>query len=230
MAHCPRCGHDLSAIDAGGGLRSQVESPEQAERDWVPVARITGLAEAGFLEDLLQDRQIPSRVRQWDDFSALDGSWSTIYIMQVPAEHAGPATAAIGEELASPENTLAASHDRETSRYGETRGSARHASVETSHDGAVCDSDNLSPDRGHGTRRWIVPLLAGAAAFSVGYVTGRPDKHPANPVMRHTVHKVETRDHRPQPGTLPSKRSGNENQIPLRRDWRLPCRQAFDSV
>jgi len=162
------------SVTADVGPHHREAVPTHAEHRWVPVARVTGLAEAGFLQDLLQDRQIPSRVRQWDDFSAVDGSWSTVYIMQVPAEHARPAAAAIEQEL--------------------------KASTDTRDDQAAADSDvdtdSLSGDLGHGTLRWVVPLLAGAAAFCVGYLVRPADKRPVPPAIGHTVRKVETRDDR----------------------------------
>lgn len=65
---CPRCGADI---------------PEPDANKWVSIARLRNLAEAGFFADLLGDQQIECRIYQHDRFSALDGSWSMDYFLQV---------------------------------------------------------------------------------------------------------------------------------------------------
>jgi hypothetical protein len=83
---CPFCGKALAA---------------ESEANWTSVARLANLAEAGFFSQMLADEGIASQIRQHDDFSALDGSWSSVYVMQVPQIDAQRATERIRQELAS---------------------------------------------------------------------------------------------------------------------------------
>ncbi|MEX0937306.1 MAG: hypothetical protein WDZ59_05545 [Pirellulales bacterium] len=83
---CPYCGRVLAA---------------ESEVQWTSVARLSNLAEAGFFSQMLADEGIESQIRQHDDFSALDGSWSSVYVMQVPQADAQRATERIRQELSS---------------------------------------------------------------------------------------------------------------------------------
>lgn len=101
MARCPTCGQTINAATRGadvGGQRGGRLLPEEAA-NWVPVARLTNLAEAGFAESFLAEAGIPSCLRQVDDFSAVDGSWSQVYVLQVPEQQAEQAAERLGEEL-----------------------------------------------------------------------------------------------------------------------------------
>lgn len=66
---CPRCGRALG---------------EEVVSAWTDVARVTNLAEAGFLTDELIGFGIEARIHQMDEFSALDDRWSAKYLIQVP--------------------------------------------------------------------------------------------------------------------------------------------------
>ena len=74
---CPGCGADLS----------------EAEKflDWVPIARVSNLAEAGFLVDLLIDREIESDVTEENEFNAAAGAWYSSFVLRVAQENADPA-------------------------------------------------------------------------------------------------------------------------------------------
>lgn len=75
-AFCPRCGTEVSA---GGDSR------------WVSIARLTNLAEVGYFADTLEAEGITTQVRQHNEFSALHGTWQTVFVLQVPARHGSQA-------------------------------------------------------------------------------------------------------------------------------------------
>jgi hypothetical protein len=57
---------------------------EQEATHWTSVARISNLAEAGFLVDELVGQGIEARLHQVDDFNALRDRWTSVYLLQVP--------------------------------------------------------------------------------------------------------------------------------------------------
>jgi hypothetical protein len=74
---CPRCGAERIADD---------------DQDrWTSIARLTDLAEVGYFSDVLESEGFTPRVRQHNEFSAVDGSWKTIFIVQVPPQQSGEA-------------------------------------------------------------------------------------------------------------------------------------------
>jgi hypothetical protein len=77
---CPNC---------GGAVKTQEPIP------WTDVARVSNLAEAGFLTDELVGLGFEARIHQLDDFNALSDRWTSLYLIQVPAEHAAEAAAQI---------------------------------------------------------------------------------------------------------------------------------------
>src|SRR3990172_1031012 len=82
---CPNCGAPMRHDD---------------ERPWTDVARLTNLAEAGFLTDELVGLGIDARIHQLEEFSALTDRWATVYLIRVPAEAAREAAARIRLHLA----------------------------------------------------------------------------------------------------------------------------------
>ena len=82
---CPRCGAPLKLVDQDG---------------WVNVARLTSLAEAGFLTDELVGDGLEARVYAAESFSALSDAWTPSYFLQVPAESAHAAADTIRRHLA----------------------------------------------------------------------------------------------------------------------------------
>jgi hypothetical protein len=77
---CPNCGSSIK---------------EQDPVPWTNVARIANLAEAGFLADELVGMGIEARIHQSDDFNALNDRWTSLYLIQVPSEHAEEAATQI---------------------------------------------------------------------------------------------------------------------------------------
>jgi hypothetical protein len=82
---CPRCGEPLTLIQPDG---------------WVNVARLTSLAEAGFLTDELVSEGVEARVYAAETFSVLANRWTPSYLIQVPSEAAQEAASAIRRQLA----------------------------------------------------------------------------------------------------------------------------------
>jgi len=84
-AACPHCGSTISRDDASR---------------WIDVARVTNLAEAGFLTDELVGQGIEARIYQLEEFSALTDRWGTVYLIRVPSAAAQKAAAFIRQHLA----------------------------------------------------------------------------------------------------------------------------------
>jgi hypothetical protein len=82
---CPHCGADVERT---------------ANNSWIDVARVTNLAEAGFLTDELNGLGIDAQIYQLEEFSALTDRWSTVYLIRVPSHEAHQAAAQIRQHLA----------------------------------------------------------------------------------------------------------------------------------
>ena len=82
---CPHCGAAVQAV---------------ADQPWIDVARVTNLAEAGFLTDELVGQDIDARIYQLEEFSAVTDRWATMYFIRVPSEQAPDAAAWIRGQLA----------------------------------------------------------------------------------------------------------------------------------
>jgi hypothetical protein len=63
------------------------------------VARVTNLAEAGFLTDELVGLGIDAQIYQLEEFSALTDRWATVYLIRVPTAAARDAAAQIRVHL-----------------------------------------------------------------------------------------------------------------------------------
>jgi len=82
---CPHCGKELS---------------QEVNDRWTDVARVTNLAEAGFLTDELVGLGIDARIYQLEEFSAVTDRWATVYLIRVPGAEAREAAAQIRLHLA----------------------------------------------------------------------------------------------------------------------------------
>jgi hypothetical protein len=74
--------------------------PGEASDRWTNVARVTSLAEAGFLADELAGEGIDARIYQADEFSALSDRWNAHYLIQTAPGDAQAAAARIRRHLA----------------------------------------------------------------------------------------------------------------------------------
>jgi len=84
-ATCPYCGTDVGGIQDGS---------------WIDVARVSNLAEAGFLTDELIGMNIDAQIYQLEEFSALSDHWATVYLIRVPSNLGHQAAAHIRQHLA----------------------------------------------------------------------------------------------------------------------------------
>ena len=91
---CPHCGTELR---------------RESDQSWIDVARVSNLAEAGFLTDELVGMGIEAQIYQLEEFSALTDRWATIWLIRVPLDCAQEAAARIrqhlAEEAAEPESS-----------------------------------------------------------------------------------------------------------------------------
>lgn len=101
MAYCQNCGITIPKDDQ----RSLCQTCEAAANpsgadDWIAIAKMANLAEAGFLSELLKSKGIPARLDQRDDFSAVDGGWHTLFTLRVPPDYHSQALSLLRDEVA----------------------------------------------------------------------------------------------------------------------------------
>ncbi len=125
---CPHCGSPL-VHDVGSR--------------WVNVARVTNLAEAGFIVDELAGEDIRAQIYQSEDFSALADRWVVSYLIQSPPADAQAAAARIRQHLSEIES------------YQEPISSPAWQESRPTHDSLVW-------------RPMALVILAGVASFAVG--------------------------------------------------------------
>jgi hypothetical protein len=138
---CPQCGRTLPETSAA------------PNREWVDVARVTNLAEAGFLSDELIGLDIDARVHQTEDFSELHGGRKTHYLIRVPAECAQEAAAQIRSHVVE-----AAAEREADDRFGE-----------------IGEAGQFDPAY---WRPVALVVLAGMASFVLGRQTAVPPVDP----------------------------------------------------
>ncbi len=114
MSWCPECETQVVLRDESGpgicphcgvGL---VSSPDS---DWISVARLMSLAEAGYFADILADHGVQAQTRLAHDFSAVDGRWESVYVLQVREAEAELAAARIQAALGKEDDLAHPEHD-----------------------------------------------------------------------------------------------------------------------
>jgi hypothetical protein len=103
---CPECDRptdtsDVRRVSACPHCGAPLQHDEPAR--WINVARVTNLAEAGFLVDELSVEGIDARIYQSEDFSALTDRWLVSYLIQSPPDDAPLAADHIRRHLAEME-------------------------------------------------------------------------------------------------------------------------------
>ncbi len=157
MTICPKCARSLELLSEQSPPATcphcHARLRGTASSEWADVARVTNLAEAGFLSDELHGLDIEARVYQCDDFSEMRGGWSTTYLIRVPAGAAQQAASHIRTYAAdaAAEDELAAREVRFTREAGP-----------------------IDPAY---WRPVAVVVLAGVASFVLGRQTALPEAH-----------------------------------------------------
>jgi hypothetical protein len=104
MFVCPKCAgsfdSDYSKTSYDTCPHCGTEVARNADNSWIDVARVTNLAEAGFLSDELIGMDIDAQIYQLEEFSALTDRWSTVYLIRVPSHLGHAAAAQIRQHLA----------------------------------------------------------------------------------------------------------------------------------
>jgi hypothetical protein len=141
---CPTCGTEVR---------------QQNDPAWTDVARVTNLAEAGFLTDELVGIDIDAQIHQLNDFSALADRWEPQYLIRVPAAAARDAAARIRQHMS----------DVEVDRYAEPVG-FRFTTGEHTIDPLLW-------------RPVVLVILAGLSSFMLGqrfseHQAMKPDRRP----------------------------------------------------
>jgi hypothetical protein len=122
MYACPQCARSFENTRFADGRQScpgcGAAVRQNDDRSWIDVARVTNLAEAGFLTDELVGLGIDAQIHQLQEFSALSDRWASLYLIRVPAAAARDAAARIRQHMAD----LDAESDAEPSEFHFTAG------------------------------------------------------------------------------------------------------------
>lgn len=104
MYVCPQCARSFEDTRFAGGSDScpacGAEMPQHGDENCIDVARVSNLAEAGFLTDELVGIGVDAQIHQLNEFSALTDRWDAVYLIRVPAAEARAAAGRIREYLA----------------------------------------------------------------------------------------------------------------------------------
>lgn len=144
---CPRCGMEWR--------RGEQDAP------WASIARLTNLAEVGYFADILESCGIPTQVRQHNEFSAVDGTWQSIYVLRVPKGSATHAAQSVREELERTSDDPSHGADPGHGGHGPTGGR-----------GFVSTMTHWKPV--------VFALLAGGLFYTTRHVGPVPQKSPNN--------------------------------------------------
>jgi hypothetical protein len=117
MPRCQICEAYLTPLEVANNdcpaCRERQAKPADSI-EWHSAARVTNLAEAGYLVSCLEAEGIDARLIESQSFSALGGSWSHSYELQVPQGHRARAT-----EILRAEAEQFAGEGPEYDQYGE---------------------------------------------------------------------------------------------------------------
>jgi hypothetical protein len=102
--YCPNCERPVSSADARSAdylcCYCGTELVREDRGGWTNVARVSSLAEAGFLVDELAGEGIEARIYQAEDFNALTDRRSTTYLIQASPREAQDVATRIRQHLA----------------------------------------------------------------------------------------------------------------------------------
>lgn len=107
MYACPECAHEATDLSLPAGVctcaRCGAKFEQVDGQAWIDVARVSNLAEAGFLTDELVGNDIEAQVHHTQEFSALTDNWKSSYLIRVPRAAARDAAARIRQHMAEVE-------------------------------------------------------------------------------------------------------------------------------
>src|SRR5882724_1062336 len=102
--YCPECALPVPSNDPRRRdlicRHCGAELPGSDKANWVNVARVANLAEAGFLVDELSGEGVSARIYQSEDFNALTDRWSVSYLIQSSSAEAEAVAGRIRQHLA----------------------------------------------------------------------------------------------------------------------------------
>lgn len=98
MPRCQTCEAYLTPLEAATNDCPACREQYAESAQWHSVARVTNLAEAGYLVSCLEVEEIEARLVESQSFSALGGCWSHCYELQVPEEDRVQATELLRQE------------------------------------------------------------------------------------------------------------------------------------
>jgi hypothetical protein len=164
--NCPQCDREVRAAEArqaeyvccfcGGELvREQAGS-------WTNVARVSNLAEAGFLVDELAGDGINARIYQSEDFNAVTDRWNVSYLIQSSPREAPAVAERIQQHLADVDSRRAESDPAKVNDDG---------------------YPGVDPDF---WRPIAIVVLAGMASFALGQRFGH-DRGELRPLPRNSL-------------------------------------------
>lgn len=192
----PTCHHCRKTFDATEDRQSAVcpycravVDPEQPT-EWVAVARCASVAEAGYLANVLSAEGIETHIEQHDSFSAIDGSWVSVFLLQTPAADAEHAADRIREQIA---------RDESEPSYAQTSGPPvdSYGRASTAAPGPM---DQEESQLGPTTTDWrplALILFAGAAIFVIGFQFREARIHRATPSDGQTMLRALEKIDRP---------------------------------
>lgn len=86
MMYCPQCCRPMPEPQSSSAERICPQcavANEGESRDWASAARVTSLAEAGYLVSMLEGEGIEARLVELSSFDATGGAWGNHYLLQV---------------------------------------------------------------------------------------------------------------------------------------------------
>ena len=103
MPTCPSCHEFITTVALADGICPHCQGTKPAlsaakDKDWASAAKVSNLAEAGYLVSRLSGDSIDARLVESETFNAMTGNWHVKYVLQVPADELETALAILRTE------------------------------------------------------------------------------------------------------------------------------------
>jgi hypothetical protein len=101
MIDCPHCGKPLAEDDFPAVPASKSVAPggKSPGGPWADVARVTNLAEVGYLAEVLENHGVAVQLERRDEFTGQNGNVFPWYVVRVPASEASRAAELLQQEV-----------------------------------------------------------------------------------------------------------------------------------